>query len=500
MKNCWIILVASLVAYGQYVPGPGGLTPISNANFVFDGDSLTAGSAPANGANSYPSQAGLLPSLATHGTVINTGVAGRTCEQISTAYAAEVHPSSPAVTGKPGYFFLMCGTNNIVADSVAAAYTAIQGIWSQAKTDGFKVIAMTIPYASSTSATNGKVDAYNGAIRGGGFPSSQFYDYLVDVNNFLPDPFDPLYFQSDHLHPTAAGNTILARRANDALTYLGSTAIGETASRYVTLGSGSNNVRLSLNSMFNLTTGSNDTAGGESSLQALTTGSDMTGFGYGSCGSAQGATDGTCVGYLAGNGEVSGADFVFIGRQAGAASTATQSVGIGSFALISDTGGNNTAVGYNACGATAAGSFNVCLGANSNTGTGTVGAAEIGTGTNSTNNTVQFQTFNFMDASGNAKFNSVSAVGTFPTITGCGTISATSGGATAGTFTTNLTGTCTAVIPLPTAAHGWTCVLQNITKHVVANILIQSATATNSCTVVGTTAASDVLTLAASAW
>lgn len=383
------------------------ITAIST--FVFDGDSITAGSAPANGANSYPSQAAALPEIASRGTVSNVGVAGRTCEQISAAYTAEVHPLSPAVTGKPGYFFLMCGTNNIVADSAAVAYAALQGIWSQAKADGFKVIAMTIPYGSSTSATNVKVDAYNSAIRGGGFPSSNLYDYLIDVNNFLADPFDPLYFQSDHLHPTTFGNTVLARRANDAMSYFGSNGIGENASHYITLGSGSNNVRLSLNSMFNLTTGSNDTAGGESSLQALTTGSDMTGFGYGSCGSAQDAVNGTCIGYLAGNGEISGADFVFIGRQAGAASTATQSVGIGSFALISDTGGNNTAVGYNACGATAAGSFNTCLGASSNTGVGTIGAAVIGAGTNSTNNTLQFQTFNFMDASGNFKMANATA-------------------------------------------------------------------------------------------
>ncbi len=89
------------------------------------------------------------------------------------------------------------------------------------------------------------------------------------------------------------------------------------------------------------------------------------------------------------------------------------------------------------------------------------------------------------------------ASGTFPTITGCGTISATAGGATAGTFTTSTTGTCTAAIPMPTAPHGWTCVAQDITKHTVANILIQSATATNSCTVTGTTAASDVITFVA---
>jgi hypothetical protein len=90
--------------------------------------------------------------------------------------------------------------------------------------------------------------------------------------------------------------------------------------------------------------------------------------------------------------------------------------------------------------------------------------------------------------------------GTFPTITGCGTISATAGGATAGTFATNTTGTCAAVIPLPTAPNGWTCYVQDLTKHVATNIMIQSASATNSCTVTGTTASGDVMNFLAIGW
>jgi hypothetical protein len=84
--------------------------------------------------------------------------------------------------------------------------------------------------------------------------------------------------------------------------------------------------------------------------------------------------------------------------------------------------------------------------------------------------------------------------GVFPTITGCGTISATAGGATAGTFTTNTTGTCAASFTMPTAPHGWSCFVQDITKHVVTNILIQTGSTVSSCAVTGTTAASDVLT------
>jgi hypothetical protein len=88
-------------------------------------------------------------------------------------------------------------------------------------------------------------------------------------------------------------------------------------------------------------------------------------------------------------------------------------------------------------------------------------------------------------------------IGTVPTITGCGTISAQTGGRTNGTFTTNTTGTCAAAFALPTAPNGWACYVQDITQHVAVNIMMQSVTAVSSCTVTGTTAASDVLTFTA---
>lgn len=87
--------------------------------------------------------------------------------------------------------------------------------------------------------------------------------------------------------------------------------------------------------------------------------------------------------------------------------------------------------------------------------------------------------------------------GSFPSITGCGTISAYAGGPTAGVFTTTTTGTCAASFTMPTAPNGWVCVVQDITKHVATNILIQTGSTVSSCAVTGTTAASDVLTFLA---
>lgn len=85
-------------------------------------------------------------------------------------------------------------------------------------------------------------------------------------------------------------------------------------------------------------------------------------------------------------------------------------------------------------------------------------------------------------------------------ITGCGTISSQTtqliAGSFVGSFVTNTTGTCAAAFALPTALHGWVCNLTDVTKHLAANIMLQSVASSTGCTVTGTTAASDVLTFA----
>jgi len=76
---------------------------------------------------------------------------------------------------------------------------------------------------------------------------------------------------------------------------------------------------------------------------------------------------------------------------------------------------------------------------------------------------------------------------------GCATVSATKGSAVAGQFATSGT-TCTPVIQLPPAPNGWACFAQDITHAVV---FTQTAATTFSCTVTGTTTASDVVQFSA---
>lgn len=88
----------------------------------------------------------------------------------------------------------------------------------------------------------------------------------------------------------------------------------------------------------------------------------------------------------------------------------------------------------------------------------------------------------------------VVSLGTKFTITGC-TAGTTNGGATAGTFVSGTTGTCTVVITMNgatglTAPNGWSCWVNDETT---ANLMRQTASSTTTATVSGTTIANDAI-------
>lgn len=236
------------------------------------------------------------------------------------------------------------------------------------------------------------------------------------------------------------------------------------------------------------------------------TGNDNTYVGYNAADATNvGATNNTCIGQFAcqnlttgletmigsqaGQSDTSGAYNFFGGYNAGQSNvTGSQITDVGEAACQASTGANITCIGQGTATA-AAGDTNEIV----------IGEGATGAGSNTTTIGNSSTTSTVLEGQVSSALGYAST-GVFPTITGCGTISATAGGATTGTFTTSTTGTCTAAIPMPTAAHGWVCIAQDITKHVATNILVQSATSASSCTVTGTTAASDVITFAAFAY
>jgi hypothetical protein len=103
-----------------------------------------------------------------------------------------------------------------------------------------------------------------------------------------------------------------------------------------------------------------------------------------------------------------------------------------------------------------------------------------------------------VDPSGNETTNShISGGATFTIASGCGTPTALTGGATAGSFVTSSSAECTAVINLPTAPQGWVCYASDITHPVVFK---QTANSTTTCTVSASVTASDVVVFSATGY
>lgn len=76
-------------------------------------------------------------------------------------------------------------------------------------------------------------------------------------------------------------------------------------------------------------------------------------------------------------------------------------------------------------------------------------------------------------------------------VSGC-SLTAAAGGPTAGQFASGTTGTCTVTITLPAAPHGWTCDAHDTSTP--ADVINQTAVATNSATISGSTTSGDVIT------
>lgn len=97
-------------------------------------------------------------------------------------------------------------------------------------------------------------------------------------------------------------------------------------------------------------------------------------------------------------------------------------------------------------------------------------------------------------SNGSAWYATDNSTGISATISsGCATVSAVKGTATAFQFATTAT-TCTPVIQLPPAPNGWACFAQDVTHNVV---FTQTASATYSCTVTGTTTSGDTVQVSA---
>ena len=195
----------------------------SSQNYVFEGDSLTAGNALPAGQD-YPTAAMLLSWFSGHGTKYNVAIGGSKLEDLISRYTANVYPRRPTGSINYSYLFVGIGTNNyhLIGTgsgnyaSVTAFMTALEAYWAQAKADGFKVVAMTIPTDGNGAGTFDIYETYrlqiNALIMASNTP-----DYKYDLASRFPDNYNSTFFISDHVHLTYLSNQLWAIDLNNQM-------------------------------------------------------------------------------------------------------------------------------------------------------------------------------------------------------------------------------------------------------------------------------------------
>lgn len=125
--------------------------------------------------------------------------------------------------------------------------------------------------------------------------------------------------------------------------------------------------------------------------------------------------------------------------------------------------------------------------------TGNPGTVSINVSGSSSDSNVNIQ--ELPKGTGNFQTTGLASVGTKFTTSGC-SVSATTGGATAGHYTSGTTGTCTVTITMNgatglSAANGWSCFANDQTT--VADVQHQTASNATTATIAGTTVSGDVI-------
>jgi len=195
---CAVLMLAGCEGGGDSHLGDGHDFGPNNPNlYVAFGDSITAGAGLANPSDCYSVKlAGML-----NKTVINKGFPG-----YSSGEGLEViYPILDDY--KPGYLLILFGVNDLImgyGEELAAVNIRIM---VQACKDNktIPVIATLTPVFGSYARLSGGVGRLNDKIRQ---IASDLNVALVDLNSAFGD--NPIYMQSDGLHPNETGQALMA--------------------------------------------------------------------------------------------------------------------------------------------------------------------------------------------------------------------------------------------------------------------------------------------------
>ena len=232
---------------------------------------------------------------------------------------------------------------------------------------------------------------------------------------------------------------------------------------------------------YGITQGTSNIAFGPQSGGGITTGNYNIHLGQASGQNGSNTTGSVCAGVASCFAQT--AVMTGIGQNAGRTATGSGGTfvgnGAGNGATIS--GNNVTAVGDSSCTSPTTGAGNECFGQGADIAATVASAAEIGSGQNTTSNTIAFNGTSFFNSSTKLHMGSgFQSNGTTFSVTGCGTATSLVGGSSAGKFVGAST-TCNPVITMGgvTAPNGWACHANDFTTNITFR---QTATTTTTAT------------------
>ena len=144
-------------------------------------------------------------------SVVNMATAGEGLAEIVNEAATEIDPNYDSRKAT-NILSLWAGTNDLASGTTGSScYTLLHDYCLARQAVGFKVIVFTtMPRANAglIAGFEAERQIYNGLIQANW---STFADALVDVttDSRLSDATDLTYFNSDGIHPTAAGDAVI---------------------------------------------------------------------------------------------------------------------------------------------------------------------------------------------------------------------------------------------------------------------------------------------------
>lgn len=207
-----------LAAVGGAIAGDVGavLNPYGftqNQRFIFEGDSLTAGTS----STPWPNAFLALPwAIATGASGANVATGGHHLTELEADFSTQVYPQRPALNNNRlttaviwigANDYIDMGNTGGLAD-LPAWFTRLSAYWTNCKNAGFRVIAVTIMRrADQGGDVHESVRiAANKLILASAIP-----DIIIDASGLFQNPEDTNLFNVDKVHLKDSGNRLFAK-------------------------------------------------------------------------------------------------------------------------------------------------------------------------------------------------------------------------------------------------------------------------------------------------